>query len=163
MLIPNIFFDALAKKHETFFDFGPYQVDLSGNEVPFIPLLYHPVNPKYDDLLVNPGHLSFHKSGQILGGMNKLFQYGPWMGRKWQGKFVPFAGGELDFEAQSLSPREGLVAIFPHRWLHRSRSVTSGCKRLLKLSVLYADPMSGSAGSAGSCKEAGGRKWMNVA
>lgn len=65
-----------------------------------------------------------------------------------------FEGGELDFEAQSLSPREGLVAIFPHRWLHRSRSVTSGCKRLLKLSVLYADPMSGSAGSAGSCKEA---------
>ena len=46
MLIPNIFFDALAKKHETFFDFGPYQVDLSGNEVPFIPLLYHPVQSK---------------------------------------------------------------------------------------------------------------------
>jgi hypothetical protein len=47
----HIFFDALAKKHETFFDFGPYQVDLSGNEVAFIPLLYHPVNPKYDDLI----------------------------------------------------------------------------------------------------------------
>ena len=47
----HIFFDALAKKHETFFDFGPYQVDLSGNEVAFIPLLYHPVNPKYDDLV----------------------------------------------------------------------------------------------------------------
>ena len=51
-------------------------------------------------------------------------------------------GGELCFEGVTVTPKMGLVVIFPHELPHDPRPVLSGVKRLLKLSVLYEPPRS---------------------
>lgn len=64
-----------------------------------------------------------------------------------------FPGGHLRFvdDGVDVEPREGTVVIFDHGLLHQAAAVLSGCKQVVKLSVLWPFVLAARAVARGFC------------